>query len=128
MSILRHFSVRTLQLQAADFCLQACSQHWMLGYGWLQCQWIDTQINLIIFLLSTKQIGQKKRGVHKVSIKSKNHLKRVVILEWEAISLEICRNFVNSMHRRCVSVTRAKGLATKYWHLKCLMLVCFFSF
>ena len=27
-----------------------------------------------------------KRGVRKVSIKSKNHLKRVVIREWEATS------------------------------------------
>ena len=44
-----------------------------------------------------------KRGVHKVSIKSKYHLKRVVIRKWEAISLEICRNLVNSMHRRCVA-------------------------
>ena len=78
------------------------------------------------FLFSTKQIGQRKRDVHKVSIKSKNHLKRIVIREWEAISLEICRNFVNSMHRRCVSVIRAEGYATKYWNLKCLMLICFF--
>ena len=55
-----------------------------------------------------------KRGVHKVSINSKNHLKTVVIREWEAISPEICRNLVNYMHRRCVSVIRAKGYATKY--------------
>ena len=55
-----------------------------------------------------------EKGVHKVSIKSKDHLKRVVIQEWETISPEICRNLVNSMHRRCVSVIRAKGYATKY--------------
>jgi hypothetical protein len=55
-----------------------------------------------------------KRGVHKVIIRSNNHLKRVVIQEWEAISSEICRNLVNSMHRRCVSVIKAKGYATKY--------------
>ena len=55
-----------------------------------------------------------KRGVHKVSIKSKNHLKRVVIREWEVISPKICRNLVNFMHRRYVSVIRAKGYATKY--------------
>ena len=48
-------------------------------------------------------------GVHNVSIKSKNHLKIVVIREWEATSPEICRNLVNPMHRRCVSVIRAKG-------------------
>ena len=90
MSILRHFSVRTLQLQAADFCLQAYSRHRTLGYGWLQCQCIDIQINLpFVFLLSTKEIGQKKKGVHKVGIKSKNYLKSVVIGGWEAISLEI---------------------------------------
>ena len=67
-----------------------------------------------------------KRGVHKVSIKSKNHFGRVVIQEWEAISSEICRNLVNSMHRRSVSVIRARGYANKYWNLKCLMYV--FSF
>ena len=67
-----------------------------------------------------------RRGVYKMSIKSKNHLKRVVIREREAISPEICRNVVNSMHRRCVSVSRAKGYVTKYWNLKCLMLVYFF--
>jgi len=55
-----------------------------------------------------------KWGVHKVSIKSKNHLKRVLIWEWEAISPEICRNLVNYMHRLCISVIRAKGYATKY--------------
>ena len=55
-----------------------------------------------------------KRGIHKVSIKSKNRLKRSVIQEWEVISPEICRNLVNSMHRLCVSVIRAKGYATKY--------------
>ena len=55
-----------------------------------------------------------KMGAHKVSIKSKKHLKGVVIQEWEAISSEICRNLVNSMHRRCVLVIRAKGYATKY--------------
>ena len=66
-----------------------------------------------------------KRGVHKVSIKT-NHLKRVVIWEWEAISCKTCRNLVNSMHRQFVSFIRAKGYATKYWNLRYLMLVCFF--
>ena len=66
-----------------------------------------------------------KRGVHKLSIRSKNHLKRVVIQKWEATRPEICRNLVNSMHTRCVSVIRVKNYATKYWSLKCLMLVCF---
>ena len=33
MSILRHFSVRTFQLQAADFCLHANSRHRTHGYG-----------------------------------------------------------------------------------------------
>ena len=55
-----------------------------------------------------------KRGVHKLSIKSKNHLKRIVIREWESIGPKICRNLVNFMHRRCVSVIRAKGYAIKY--------------
>ena len=55
-----------------------------------------------------------KRGVQKLSIKSKNHLKMDVIWKWETIRLEISRNLVNSMHRRCVSVIRAKGFATKY--------------
>ena len=55
-----------------------------------------------------------KRGVHKVSIKSNNHLKRFLIREWESISPEICKNLINSMHRRCVSVSRAKGYVTKY--------------
>ena len=68
-----------------------------------------------------------KRGIHKVSIKSKNHLKRVVNREWEAINPEIWWNLVNSMHRQWVSVNRAKGYATKYWSLKCLMLVLCFS-
>ena len=40
-----------------------------------------------------------KRGVHKVSIKSKNHLKGVVIRECLSIGPEISRNLVNSMHR-----------------------------
>ena len=61
MSILRHFSIRTLQLQGADFCLlQAYSRHRTLGYELLQCQCIDIQINNF-FLLNTNQIGQKKR-------------------------------------------------------------------
>ena len=51
-----------------------------------------------------------KRGVHKL----KNHLKRVVIREWEVISLEICRNLVNFMHSCFVSVIRAKGYKNKY--------------
>ena len=55
-----------------------------------------------------------KRGVHKVSIKSKKHLKRVVIREWVAISPEICRNLVNYIHRLCLSVIRAKGYGSKY--------------
>jgi hypothetical protein len=67
-----------------------------------------------------------KRGVHKVNIKSKNHLKRVVIRKWEAISPEICRNLVTCMHRQCVSVIRNKGYATKYWNFMYLLLVCFF--
>ena len=44
-----------------------------------------------------------------MSIKSKNHLKRVLIQEWEAISPEIYRNLVNYMLIRCVSVIKAKG-------------------
>ena len=52
-----------------------------------------------------------KRVVHKVGIKSKDHLKRVVIQKWETIRPEICRNLVNSMHR---AVIRANDYATKY--------------
>jgi len=55
-----------------------------------------------------------KKCYHKVGIKSKNHLKRVVIREWEVVSPKIRRNLINSMHRRCVSVIRVKGYATKY--------------
>ena len=67
-----------------------------------------------------------KRVVHKVSIISKHHLKRVVIREWEAISPEICRHLANYMHRRCVLITRAKGNATKYWNMKCRLVTFFF--
>ena len=49
-----------------------------------------------------------KRGVHKVSIKSKNHLKKVVIREWEAISPEICRNLANYMHRHSFQLLELK--------------------
>ena len=51
-----------------------------------------------------------KRGAHKVSIESKNHLKRVVIREWETISPEICRNLVNYMHRRCIQLLELKAM------------------
>jgi hypothetical protein len=69
-----------------------------------------------------------KRGFHKVSIKSKSHLKRAVIREWEHIIPEISRNLVNYVHRRCVSVIRAEIYATKYWNFKCLLLVWFFLY
>jgi len=60
MSILYHFSVRTLQLQVAGFCLQAYSRHRMLGYEWLQCQCIDIQINLLFFSSEPSKLGKRK--------------------------------------------------------------------
>jgi len=61
MSILRHFSVRTLPLQGADFCLQEYSRHRTLGgNGWLQCQCIDIQINLLFFSSVPSKFGKRK--------------------------------------------------------------------
>jgi hypothetical protein len=61
-----------------------------------------------------------------VSIKSKNHLKKVVIRECYAISPKIGRNLVNPMHRRRVLVIRANDYATKYRNLKRLDVNMFF--
>ena len=58
--------------------------------------------------------GILKRNVHKYNAKSKEDLKRIVAIEWEKISPEICRKLVNSMHKRCQVVIRAKGYSSSY--------------
>ena len=47
-----------------------------------------------------------KRGDNKKNVKSKGHLKRVLIQEWDAIN----KNLVNSMHRRFVLLLELRAL------------------
>lgn len=58
--------------------------------------------------------GDVKNAVHEAKPPNAKELWKVVRDSWQAIPAERCHNLVDSLQRRCISVIKNNGYATKY--------------